>query len=293
MIPDQLKKNIIDIYAEQGLKWLDGLPDLLNTYETKLQLKLDGCYVDANFNYVAPAYLTDGSYAVLKCSPPDQSQKQEALALRHYNGQGCVQLLFFDENAGVMLLEKAEPGHLLENYSNDAQACEFAIEIMRRLHKSVENIDRFPSLNDWFDGFNKLRQRFDGKTGPFPETLIDKAEKISSDLLASMSKNVLLHGDLHYANILSSDKHGWIAIDPKGVVGEPEFEIPLPRLGHSPDKKTIQQNIDRFVAISGFDRERVVSWIFVKATLAAWWSFEDSGEIAKSFLQCAECVGKI
>lgn len=42
------------------------------------------------------------------------------------------------------------------------------------------------------------------------------------------SKNVketfLLHGDLYPDNILSSQR-GWLVIDPKGVIGEREFEL--------------------------------------------------------------------
>jgi len=34
---------------------------------------------------------------------------------------------------------------------------------------------------------------------------------------------VVLHGDLHHFNILSSGDR-WLAIDPKGIIGEPEFE---------------------------------------------------------------------
>lgn len=34
----------------------------------------------------------------------------------------------------------------------------------------------------------------------------------------------MLHSDLHHENILSSER-GWLAIDPKGVLGKREFEV--------------------------------------------------------------------
>jgi hypothetical protein len=33
-----------------------------------------------------------------------------------------------------------------------------------------------------------------------------------------------------------------------------------------------------------------LGWAFSKAVLAAWWSFEDSGEIWQPFLDCAEIL---
>lgn len=293
IIPIQLQKNIISIYGEEGQKWLDTLPILLDDCKTKLQLSLDKCYPDLSFNYVAPALLHDGNEVVLKCGVPGKTQHQEASALRHFNGQGCIKLLYLDESIGVMLLEKADPGRLLEDYTDENQACIFAVELMHQLHKPLENENGFSTLQNWFAGFDELRHRFNGNTGPFPKLLLDKAQKISHNLLTSMNRKVLLHGDLHYANILSSKEHGWIAIDPKGVIGEPEFEIPLPRLGKKINKKIIQHNVDRFIEISGFDRQRILGWLFTKAVLAAWWSFEDNGEIWMPFIECAEVVSSI
>lgn len=104
---------------------------------------------------------------------------------------------------------------------------------------------------------------------------------------------VLLHGDLHYVNILLSDKYAWISIDPKGVIDEREYEIPFPRISGengSFTKISIKHRLDQFIEVSGFDRQRVLGWAFSKAVLAAWWSFEDNGEIWKSFLNCAEML---
>ena len=36
---------------------------------------------------------------------------------------------------------------------------------------------------------------------------------------------MLLHGDLHHENIVLDQNRGYILIDPKGVVGDPVFEL--------------------------------------------------------------------
>jgi len=282
------------MYGDKGKKWLADLPALLSCCEGHLEIKLEPCYPELSYHYVAPALLSNGKKAVLKCGVPNQGLEKEAMALRHFNGNGCVKLLDSDQEVGVLLLEKADPGEILEKVKDEQQACIIAVNVMHQLHKPVNDTNHFDTLQNWFAGLDDFYQQMHGKTDDLSIlSLIDKAQKISHDLLASMNSKVLLHGDLHYANILSSHEHGWIAIDPKGVIGEPEYEIPLPRLGKEINKKTIERHIDRFIEISGFDRQRILDWLLVKAVLAAWWSFEDHGEIWKPFIECAEMVSNI
>lgn len=293
IVPDQLEKNILSLYGDKGREWLQDLPSLLIQYEQLFEISIQPCYQDLSFHYVAPVVMKNAHQAVLKCSPPGTINKSEIAALKYFNGVGCVKLYHADAQANVMLLEKADPGFMLETINDLDQAAKIAVNVMRLMHKPIKDMQAFDSLHDLFEGFIHLRQQFQGKTGPFSEYLVDRAERVSRELLDSMSHMVLLHGDLHYANILSSKEHDWVAIDPKGVIGEPEFEIPLPRLGESMNQLAIKDNIDRFIAVSGYDRQRILGWLFAKSMLAAWWSFEDHGKIWKSFIQCAEVIEKL
>ena len=49
-------------------------------------------------------------------------------------------------------------------------------------------------------------------------------ETIVADLEA-LRRPVVLHGDLHHENILFDASKGWVAIDPKGLTGDPALEI--------------------------------------------------------------------
>jgi streptomycin 6-kinase len=216
-LPKKLIKNLIAIYGIQGKQWLDDLPSFLSSYEKKWQFTLEAFFNNANFNVVAAVTLTNGSSAVLKCSIPSKEFTNEIAALQHFNGTGAVKILRSDHHAGIMLLEKLTPGTFLEESANEMKNTLISIELMNKLHKTIqEEVSLFPSLTNWFQGFDRLYQYFQGETGPFPKGLIDRAQAISEDLLASLGTLVLLHGDfLHYANILLSDRHGWLSIDPK------------------------------------------------------------------------------
>ena len=253
-------------------------------------LILGDCYANANFNYVAPAKLDNGIEVVLKCGVPSRVLTAEASALHHFNGIGAVRLLQFAEEAGVILMEKIIPGNLLEECPDEDQETMQAVELIKKLHRPMTEMTEFPSLRDWFQGLEKLTHHFDSHTGPFSPHLVDKAKGISRELLSSQGEQVLLHGDLHYSNILWSEQNGWVAIDPQGVIGEREFDIPFPRLEKIIDKKLLQHRLDRFIEFSGFDRQRIIGWLFSKAVLAAWWTFEDSGAIDNKFIRCAEAL---
>jgi streptomycin 6-kinase len=125
-----------------------------------------------------------------------------------------------------------------------------------------------------------LRQRFIGSTGPFPGRLVDIAERFFADLLSSSPTPVLLHGDLHHFNILAAGNQ-WIAIDPKGVAGEPAYEVaaflenPGPECYLNIDIQ--RRRIEVLCEEAGLDRDRVLRYAIAHAVLSAWWSFEDTG----------------
>jgi streptomycin 6-kinase len=61
---------------------------------------------------------------------------------------------------------------------------------------------KFIRLTDWFDGFNRLRETFNGGTGPLDAKLVERAESSARDFLVENHSPVLMHGDLHHYNIL-------------------------------------------------------------------------------------------
>jgi streptomycin 6-kinase len=109
-----------------------------------------------------------------------------------------------------------------------------------------------------------------------------KAEATFFDLANSMSRPVLLHGDLHHENILASDRDGWLAIDPQGVIGEPAYEAgaflrnPMPSFLDRPKlEEVLARRIQLFSETLGLDPIRLRGWGFAQAVLAAVWSIED------------------
>ena len=253
-----------------------------------------------SYNYVAPAVRGDGVDVILKAGVPTPEFLAELEALRLLNGRGIVQLLDVDRDNGILLLERLRPGTRLSSLTDDMEATSIAAQVMCQLWRPVPQEHSFPTVAMWATGMRRLREHFDGGTGPFPTALIEMAETLFDELIASMDEEVLLHGDLHHHNILAAERQPWLAIDPKGLVGEPAYEVgallrnPMPQLLHEPQpKRIIARRADQLAEELGFDRGRLVSWGLAQAVLAAWWSFENHGHGWEPRIACAELLAEL
>ena len=237
-----------------------------------------------SYNYAAPAVRVDGSSLVVKVCVPDKDFISEVEALRLYDGVGSVQLYEYDVDRGVMLLERLTPGIMLSSVESDEEAIAVAASVMRKIWHSPPAEHHFLHVSDWARGIEKLRAQFDGGSGPFPERLVQKAEGLFADLLASMDAPVVLHGDLHHFNILSAQRQPWLAIDPKGIVGEPAYETgafirnPIPYIYSAPNRLACLTGVSASLPrMLGFDPALIYGWATAQAVLSAWWTFEDNG----------------
>ena len=290
-IPEALARNITGFKGEPGREWLGRLQELTARWD----LKLGEPFPEASYNYLVRAKLADGSGAVLKLSFPGGPIASECDALRVFNGRGCVRLLESDRDAGAMLLELVEPGRTLDVVQDDDRATLLAAEVMRRVRRPVREGSPFTTVADWSKGLGRLRDRFKGGTGPFPQQMIERAEGLYAELLASVAETYLLHGDLHHGNVLSAQREPWLAIDPQGVIGDPAYEVP-PFLrnnlsGSADPAGRIARRVCVLADALGLDRARVLKWTQAEAVLSAWWDYEDDNQDWSRALSLAEMIG--
>ena len=280
-----------------GADWLTRLPALIAECERRWSLNLGRHFPELSYNFVAPAVRADGSPAVLKLGVPNRELTSEIEALRFYDGCGAVHLLDADPDLGALLLERLSPGTMLASWPDDAGATAIAAQVMRELWRPAPAEGEFLTVAGWAAGLTRLRTRFAGGSGPFPEKLVATAETLFAELLASSAPPVLLHGDLHHFNILTAQRAPWLAIDPKGVIGEPAYEIgallrnPWDDLLAWPNLRQIQaRRIDQLADLLDLDRARITGWAVAQAVLSAWWDYEDAGDGWRYGLACAEVL---
>lgn len=279
VIPDTFVRKQIALHGAEGRAWLERLPTILAACARRWGLTLGPPFPNLSYHYVAPATRADGMPAVLKACSPTGEFATEAAALRVYDGRGAARLLAADPEREAMLLERLQPGTPLTTVADDEKATAIAVDVMRALWQPAPPNHRFPAAADWGERFVQLRQHFGGGTGPFPAALVLAAERLLIELNASAAAPVVLHGDLHHDNILAAGAHEWLAVDPKGLIGEPACEaggaflwnrLPAPAAGPESDH-ILARRIDQLAGALGIERERVWGWGLVQGVLAAWW----------------------
>jgi len=314
-LPSRFIRTVQNTFGEAGERWLESFPSLLEEAASRWGLTEIQPVPDLSYNFAAfatksPSALLPGEEesVVLKLGVPNRELTSEIAALRLYAGQGACRLLEADAEKGMLLLERLQPGRMLAALEDDDRATRIAADVIKNLWERCNDLGHFPDmasrefiwLKDWFDGFRRLRQRFNGGTGPLPTDLVVSAEALSRELLSENKDEALLHGDFHHFNVLESAR-GWLAIDPKGVIGPRGYEVgpflinPVPGFlnGNNPQVRT-ERRIAILSEILGMEKERIRAWGFCHAVLSAWWSMEDNDPGWGQYsLRCAEIFRQV
>ena len=297
-IPPAFAQRVTDALGEAGETWLSSLPVLVEELSRRWEITV-GAPFGLSYNYVAQARRRDGSGAVIKIGAPweDGELTREIHALRLYSGNGICRLLASDFEHQAMLLERLRPGEMLARVAaGDDAATRIGAEVMRRLWRPVSDLPdpgQFKPLAEWFTrAFERHRAAYDGP-GPFPAAVLERAEAITADLLASVPHQVLLHGDFHHDNVLSAERAPWLAIDPKGMLGDPGYEVGPFLL--NPDIRAsvkssalLRRRLDILASELRYDRQRLRDWGIAHAVLSACWSAEDPGDDWRTAIAAAE-----
>jgi len=286
-IPPALAEKVRLFQGGRGIRRLRALPRKLEALASRWKLEIGEPFDYESLSYVAAAMRETGEKAVLKVELLRGELKSEIAALRFWNGGTAVRLLEADERMGALLLERLEPGDCLVGVPED-EACSIAASVMRGLWKPPPSRRGFPEVTGWCKGFGRLREFYGGGTGPFPALAVETAERLAQDLASERTGSMLLHGDLHHFNVLRAERLPWVAIDPKGVVGDPAFEVG-PFLANewqsSADPAALAaRRLDAFASELGIERRRLRAWALVHAVLSAWWGVEDQGSCSESAL---------
>ncbi len=299
VITPEFARHIAESRPESGTAWLDDLPTLVERFASRWRLTVHPPFDALSYNYVTPVTREDGSPAVLKLSPWGDDFVHEIAALVHYRGEGAVRVLESEPAEGAALLERLLPGAELVTLSDDEQATRIAARVMRRLWRPPPPGVAFPSVTDWALGFEEHLRRHGGY-GLIEPAQFDRARDLYDSLGASAAPPVVLHGDLHHFNILSSGVD-WVAIDPHGVIGEPVYETgallrnPNTTLLSLPDPAaTLARRVEILAEELGFDQQRIREWGFAQAVLSAIWTLEsrDTGhEFALTVAGLLEALG--
>jgi streptomycin 6-kinase len=198
--------------------------------------------------------------------------------LQSFDGRGIVRA--HEVADGAALLERIIPGEPLVSLvmaERDDEAVDILADVIRRMD-DIKPVPTFTRVEEWSRGFDRYLKSADRSIS---KALVEQARDVYQRLCETQGPRRLLHGDLHHDNVLFDSNRGWLAIDPKGVTGEVEYEIgaalrnPIADPSRFASRRIVRRRIDRFRRAMNVDVDRVLEWAFSQAVLSAIWCWED------------------
>ena len=224
----------------------------------------------------------DGQPVILKALKQPGDEWRSGEILEAFDGHGVVRVYQYIE--GIVLLERLSPGNSLVSMSvndRDEAATDILADVIQKM-SARELPKACATLQDWAKGFERYNASGDDQ---IPRRLVEEGQRLYIDLSASQRAPKLLHGDLHHYNVLFDARRGWLAIDPKGVIGEIEYESgavlrnPFERPDLFASRSTIERRLKQLTGRLNLDFERTLAWGFAQAVLSAIWTIEDGFEV--------------
>lgn len=223
-------------------------------------------------------------------------EKNGAVALRHWDGRGAVRLLREDGQAHLLEYIDGQDLTALVKKGEDEKATAIIGDVLNQLHAASANHypDGLTPLKVWFHALFK-KAEMDRKAGL--NSIFVRASPVAEELLARPQAVRVLHGDIHHENIRYHARRGWVAFDPKGLIGERTYDaantfcnpVNMPELVENEARvlKTAGILADKM----GISSQRVLAFVYAYTCLSASWSLEEGHRaVAEHTLRIAELV---
>lgn len=229
---------------------------------------------------VVPGHSPKLGPVILKASPLADEFRSETTALQLAAAPNVARVYDVDLPNGVMLMERIVPGTQLRNaLISDEDATRLAAHTVMSMWRPVPRPDGLHPLDRWMrDLF-----RWTGAPHLISPDLVLHAQEIGRALLDTAPQECLLHGDFQHQNLLQRSNGDWAVIDPKGLIGDPGFDIaawmynPPGISAHAGYPAIAARRIAIWSEITGMERGRLAAWAFTGAVLSACWSADDLG----------------
>ncbi|MHA7263327.1 aminoglycoside phosphotransferase family protein [Arthrobacter sp. TMN-37] len=306
-LPEALKRSARQLPG--GSAWLRNWPGILGRYleEWKLTLDLPAGRPpwSGQCSVVLPVRTAGGADAALKIGIPHEESRTEPEALTLWGGAGAVRLLASGPADAVLLLERLDADRALSCLPLARTTAVWGA-LMRRLCVRPDARGEWAQLpvlaaeaETWTD---TLPADWEAAGRPFPRWLLEHALEtcqVRGAVGRRSARDVLVHSDLHYGNILArrapvgapdaagasavddgGGAEGFVAIDPKPLVGDAEYAVaPMlwNRIGDLPagdPASGVRLRCAALAGAAGLDAELARDWAVVREVRNALYYLE-------------------
>ncbi|MDT8719175.1 aminoglycoside resistance protein [Clostridium sp. 19966] len=250
-----------------------------NKWELEILELVDYFSVNCIFKCISKKF----GAAVLKINTPCREVFTEFNALREYDGKRFCKVFDSDIENGIILEECINPGMRLREEQSLEKRLNVFSNLFNGLHIQPKNASLYPTYIEWVTRITQyMSNREDYKE---LYLYMKRAESICLQISEVYNKKMLLHGDLHHDNILLNNDGKYKIIDPKGIVGDPIFDIPRFILNEYEEHISAEKNYEKVCTIInsletslGIPNKIIKQCYFIEIAMANCWDVEDDGK---------------
>lgn len=233
---------------------------------------------------------------VMKYLANSTEHLNEVNALKVFKGENVCKLFDVDFDRRVILEEGIYPGTDLSKEIQLEKRLNVFYKMYNDLH-SNKNPERNVHIKTYEEWIFRIAAYMEEQNG-WEELAfhMKRAKHLFLELSKDFNGKRLLHGDFHYYNILKSEA-GYKIIDPKGVVGDPVFDLPRYLLNEFWDERdgskvdvTMEKSFAFLSSKLNLSKEILSKLLYIEGAMAICWDVEDGANFRekKGFLDILE-----
>ncbi|MGH3490159.1 MAG: aminoglycoside phosphotransferase family protein [Actinopolymorphaceae bacterium] len=269
-IPADFARRLVDREGDPGRVWLESLPGLVDEFLQRWDCTPTSPTIRGGVGIILAVRRHDGTPAVLKISFTHPGNRYEANAFATWDGRGAVLLYERDDAKFAMLLEQAE-WQTLEDLGDVDEATAVAGRLARRL--AVPAPPDLPRLSDQAAEWEQSLRRNADMTDRLSKRALGAAVATIQDL-GDKQPDTMVHGDLHFRNVVRAQREPWLVVDPKGFVGDRAFDaLTVLALGADSLREAgdlgaeLRRRLAIFADAAEIERERAVRWVQARTVM--------------------------
>lgn len=218
--------------------------------------------------------------AVLKLYT-DAGRKDEVrgpIFLELCNSNGAIEVFNYDDKACLLEFIDGDVLIGLVNKGQDEQATGIIGDVLKQIHQT-----KIPDDTELIDLKTYMRLLFKFAQSDCPD-IVKRAAQIAENYLNKSAANCLLHGDMHHENVMHHPKRGWLALDPKGVIGNPAFDCantlhnPLERHDLFHNETRLLKQVEILSEKTDINPQDIIESAYIYGALSSCWTKDDDGE---------------
>lgn len=291
-VPESFARAVFSREGDPGRAWVEALPGLVAELLDRWRCTPTTRIVNGGVGIILPVKRFDDTPAVVKVSFPHPGNRYEAAAFAAWGGRGAVRLYERDDEHFAMLLEQGE-WETLDAVGVD-EATALIGQLARRL--AVPAPPHLPRLADRAAEWEEALRADDAELGhPLSRRALDAARTTVREL-GTKQPDTMVHGDLHFGNVVRAQREPWLAIDPKGLAGDLAVDSlrVLVRgaeslLAATDLRAELLRRLAIFADAAEIERERAVRWAQYDAVSGAYYS-RKAGEPVPAYDAVAELL---